>query len=258
VIEQDNHIQTNTVVLPIATGVAGVFVGAALTYFWQRRKLNTVQTTLDELRRRNEREHAKRLEISRDENQIEFDLNDSNPIKVGEEFVKNIMTNTNGDREPQHGTVLNPRGDVREIVVDDPAKINNIFANSPSEEWDYELELQNRRGEFPYIIHRDEFFADEMGNSQSTLTYYVGDDILVDEQNVPIYNYSSVVGNLRFGHGSEDQNVVYIRNEKLKTEYEVIQDSGYYQVEVLGLEIENRIEAEELRHSRRPGRMPRE
>jgi hypothetical protein len=73
-----------------------------------------------------------------------------------------------------------------------------------------------------------------MGYTQTTLTFYSGDNILADEQDSPVYNYESVVGNLRFGHGSNDSNVVYIRNEKLEAEYEVLLFDGSFEIEVLG------------------------
>ena len=83
-----------------------------------------------------------------------------------------------------------------------------------------------------------------MGYEQSTLTYYEGDDILVDEHDVPVYNHNLSVGPLNFGHGSNDKNVVYIRSERLESEFEVLREHGLYTVEVLGYEKE-----EEFRHS---------
>jgi hypothetical protein len=112
----------------------------------------------------------------------------------------------------------------------------NIFANS--DDWDYEAELASRTKTAPYVIHKDEFFSGESGYNQLTFTYYSGDDILVDEQKIPepIYRHDRVVGELKFGHGSGDRNVVYIRNDDLATEYEVIKSEGKYSVEVMGLE----------------------
>lgn len=117
-------------------------------------------------------------------------------------------------------------------------------------DWDYEAELSTRTPTAPYILHRDEFFGEEMGYDQDTWTYYEGDDILVDETDTPVYNYQENTGPLRWGHGSGDPNVVYIRNEDLKAEYEVVRNEGHYRVEVLGLEIEEKMAAEDLRHSR--------
>lgn len=113
---------------------------------------------------------------------------------------------------------------------------HNIFANS--DDWDQEAEEASRTKTAPYTIHKDEYFSGESGYTQYTFTYYSGDDILVDEKQIPepIYRHDRVVGELRFGHGSGDRNVVYIRNDELAAEYEVIKSEGKYAVEVMGLE----------------------
>lgn len=127
----------------------------------------------------------------------------------------------------------------------------NVFATE-DDEWDYGVEIEKRDPKIPYIIHADEFFDNENGWEQTTLTYYEGDDILCDERDVPIYNYSLTVGELRFGHGSKDKNVVYIRNVGEEAEFEVIRDPGLYQVEVAGLQIEHQYEEDDLKHSKHP------
>jgi hypothetical protein len=138
--------------------------------------------------------------------------------------------------------------------ADDLAEIDMKFTNPEPESksvfidvdetWDYEEELKERTSEHPYTIHRDEYFNDEMGYGQSTLTYYEGDEILTDEQDVPIYNPNRVTGPLYFGKGSGDPNLVYVRNEHLEAEYEVIRDQGYYTVEILGHEFETEVSKE--------------
>jgi len=132
---------------------------------------------------------------------------------------------------------------------DDEGNVVNIFKAEDSE-WDYETELAERDHSKPYIIHRDEFFGDEMDCNQITITYYAGDNILCDERDTPIYNPEQVVGQLVFGHGSNDPNVVYVRNETLDTEYEILLDHGHYQVEILGQSIDEKLAAEDLKHSR--------
>jgi len=124
----------------------------------------------------------------------------------------------------------------------------NVFATS-SDNWVYQSEIEDRSTEEPYVIHKDEFWVEEFNYDQSTLTYFEIDDILIDDKDTPIYNYPSIIGELKFGHGSEDQNVFYVRNDRLKSEYEVLLDKGSYAVEVLGLEYEQEKEEEILRHS---------
>lgn len=122
-------------------------------------------------------------------------------------------------------------------------------------DWDYEKELKTRGRERPYIIHKDEFYNQEKGYGQSTITYYEGDDVLVDEHEVPIYNPKDVVGELIFGKGSGDPNVVHVRNDHLEAEYEVLRDTGFYAVEVLGAQTEDQLsESKPIIHKLRQDR----
>jgi hypothetical protein len=131
---------------------------------------------------------------------------------------------------------------------EEEAAVSNVFART-DDNWDYREEQLKRSSSAPYILHKDEFYADELGYTQMTLTYYEGDNILVDEEDCPIYNHGQVVGELKWGHGCEDPNVVHIRNDKRKAEYEVLRHEGLYSTEVLGLEIENNQRARDLKHS---------
>ena len=152
-------------------------------------------------------------------------------VRVGEDFVERKI----GERLP--------------TMAPDPAvEQRTIFAEN-NDDWDYDVELENRSEEAPFVIHRDEFYAQETDYTQATLTYYAGDDILVDEDDTPIYNHPTVIGELKFGHGSGDPNVFHVRNDKRKGEYEVIYDPGFYAVEVLGLAAEDIASNKELKHT---------
>lgn len=133
----------------------------------------------------------------------------------------------------------------------------SIFAKTEGE-FDLEEEQKNRSSQVPYVLHRDEFHQDELGYPQTTLTYYEADAILADTDDKPIYAFDRITGPLRFGFGSGDSNVVYIRNDKMRTEYEVIRDPGYFSVEVLGLEIEDNERARDLKHAHGIPRLPRD
>lgn len=106
------------------------------------------------------------------------------------------------------------------------------------EDWDWDKELAERSERHPYILHVDEFYANEKDYTQTTLTYFSGDDILIDQDEVPIYSHTKTTGPLLFGHGSKDPNVVYIRNDKYQSEYEVLYDPDSYAHFILGLEME--------------------
>lgn len=146
-------------------------------------------------------------------------------------------------------------GKLKETIVtqediEEPLELvtQSIFDNK-NDDWDYDKEVKKRSPDTPYIIHKDEFYSEESGLTQVTLTYYAGDNIMCDEDDSPIYNHEQVTGPLLFGHGSGDPNVVHIRNEKRKAEYEVLYDPGLYSVDVLGLQIEDNQRVKDIKHS---------
>lgn len=104
--------------------------------------------------------------------------------------------------------------------------------------WNYAVELASRTPDEPYVIHKEEFRENDRGYSQVTYTYYEGDDVLTDETERPLPHADLVVGqnNLKWGHGSDDPNLVYVRNEKLASDMEICRSPGSYEEEVLGLD----------------------
>lgn len=102
-----------------------------------------------------------------------------------------------------------------------------------------------RDPERPYVISQEEFLENDPEHTQTSITYYAGDDILADERDVPIDEVESTVGtdNLsRFGHGSKDKHLVYIRNERTEMDFEIAYSGGKFAEEVHGF----------IEHSDRP------
>jgi hypothetical protein len=94
-----------------------------------------------------------------------------------------------------------------------------------------------RDPEFPYVIDQDEFMQNEPGFEQGTLSYFAKGGVLVDDHDTPIDNADVVIGTdfaTRFGEGSSDENVVHIRNEKLRMDFEVCRSENSYEEDVLG------------------------
>ena len=159
----------------------------------------------------------------------------------------------------------NPRNDPADITVDHEferilaeekeiqarvtAPLDEVVFDTEFDHWDYNDEIPKRSKNKPHIIHRDEFWGEELGYSQSTLTYYAGDDILTDQEDTPIYGYKIVTGELQFGHGSNDPGVVFVRNDKQSAEYEVIRHEGSYSQTILGVAAEEDSEKNDLKHS---------
>lgn len=106
--------------------------------------------------------------------------------------------------------------------------------------WSYPFELSQRMAGHPHIIHQDEFSGNETGFSQTTYTYYAADDVLTDTDDTVINNRQNIIGIednlLKFGHGTDDENVLYIRNADLQLEIEICRTPKSYEEEVLGVE----------------------
>jgi hypothetical protein len=147
-----------------------------------------------------------------------------------------------------------PREEV-EVVVSEERR--NIFSDKAPVEttWDYEVEVKIREEnpDKPYVIHHDEYFEGEKDYQQASLTYFGGDNILVDERDQPIHDEETIVGSdnlTKFGHGSKDSNVVYIRNDNIEVDFEIVRSTGSYVHEVLNLDDEDE---KSLKHSARAG-----
>lgn len=221
--------------IPTVVGVVSFGIGAGVGF--------AVREYIDWRSYRFIRERLDRMEADKDQLEIDLsgELDHVMPctVRYSDDAIKNSEApydqelydveelERSMEDHPSNGSVLEPEPEVQSIFPD------------VEEDWDYEQELQTRTPERPYIIHKDEYDENDGTFSQSTLTYYQGDDVLTDEHETPIYNYQTVASPLTFGKGSQDPSIVFIRNERLEAEYEVIIDHGYYAVEVLGEEIEH-------------------
>lgn len=89
----------------------------------------------------------------------------------------------------------------------------------------------------PHIISRDSFLEEERELQQKiSITYYDGDDTLVDERDVPMRDLAPTVGEdfwQHFGELSEDAEVLYIRNRRLQIDFEITRDERSYTEVVL-------------------------
>lgn len=116
----------------------------------------------------------------------------------------------------------------------------NIFTqNAVADGWDQEQEQSKRDAhpDEPYILSHDEYMENEPDYHQVTLTYFAEDDVLCDEKDQPIPAVEETVGedNLsRFGHGSRDNRILYIQNDRIQMMFEVVKNDGSYAREVAG------------------------
>jgi hypothetical protein len=156
------------------------------------------------------------------------------------------------DDSPEESPAL----DAHFTVKEDGEIEQNLFAvnEEPEDDWDYDKELEYRSTldkDVPYIIHHDEYFQNETDYNQITLTYFEGDGVLSDERDLPA-EVKETVGEEaveNFGHGSKDKNVVYVRNDRLEIDIEILRSENSYAKMVHGID--------SLEHSDRRGRSRR-
>lgn len=80
----------------------------------------------------------------------------------------------------------------------------------------------------PYVISPDEF--DELDDYEAiSLTYYEGDGVLTDDMDCPVENVDDVVGYDSLRHfGEYEEDSVFVRNDEMKADYEILLDVRKY------------------------------
>lgn len=248
----------------LSIGLAGFGVGVCTGYFIAKHQLTEKaledsNNHLEQLRSEQLELDFKRAEMDKTFNKqvgqayvLIEDLKEIREARIDKMAKDMHESNASVESHPSNREPIIIRRDPTKPVSEDNILIN-IFPNE-NDDWDYDEEVKHRTPDHPYIIHRDEYFSNEMDYRQSTLTFYEGDSILCDELDVPVYNPEKIVGKLIFGHGSQDISICYVRNEHLEAEYEVLLDHGFFQTEVLG----ETIVKPDIKHSHRVPKFKRD
>lgn len=178
---------------------------------------------------------------------------DTDPEELAQKYIIDEDTKAVNDILEKHNYIT--REEYEEEQDDVPPKDvvveESVFGETPGsdlDDFDVEAEAENRDPEIPYVIHHDEYMENAHEFIQQTLTWYETDSVLADESDIPIEEIESHVGvdNLeKFGHGSQDRNVVYVRNERTEQDFEIIRSPGSFAKEVLGFD-------DSLKHSDGP------
>lgn len=100
-----------------------------------------------------------------------------------------------------------------------------------------EANQRDRDVDAPHIISYEEFNEEMTHYDKLSISFYEDDEVLVDENEEVIVDPVSVVGEealQSFGVLSEDPEVVYVRNDRLSIDYEIIRLSKSYSETVQG------------------------
>ena len=235
----------------LAGFTCGAVVGGVVGYFVAERNLKTKYNKIADDEIQEMKEHYRAAEMRLLEVQEEI-------VSQPKPDLDKIMDDL-GYKTTETGYTMDERlekiEEEEEAAVDDegePVEEHSEFHELPG--WNYDQQVANRTADRPFIMHLEEYQQSECSH-QITITYFEGDDVLVDEADEVISKKDEVVGMdhlAKFGFGSGDPNVVYVRNPKLDIEYEILRHRGHYAKEILGLEEDPAIE-----HSAMPKRRPK-
>lgn len=111
---------------------------------------------------------------------------------------------------------------------------NTDFYDDPADP----AEFNSRDCDEPYVITLEEFSAERMDFDKTSISYYEEDDTLLDDGDEVIDDVDGTIGDSAlssFGEGNPSPDVVYVRNERLGTDFEVVRHHASYQEAVLGV-----------------------
>lgn len=130
---------------------------------------------------------------------------------------------------------------IAESVGNPQVEERNVFRDYEpppdlEDEWDWHKERASRSPLRPFVIHIEERDENDAYDSV-TWTYYEEDDVICNEADDIISgaDRERIIGeaNLnKFGHGSGDREVVYIRNPQLEMDIELVRSPNSYAREV--------------------------
>lgn len=215
-----------------ATAVISAAAGAVGGYMFAVKRLNA---------RYNEQmeEEIARTRVFNDQKKFKTPQEAVEELIAKRDAMEAVMEETEVSTENLERIVKHLRYDqVKNGVAPEAKDHRNIFDVGPSsgEDETFAAEVEARDHTKPYIISDEESMTNEPGHDQITLTWYEGDSVLADDKDEPVEKMQRTIGleNLRFGHRSNDPNIVYIRNERLTADFTVLRHTGKYSVEVAG------------------------
>lgn len=125
-------------------------------------------------------------------------------------------------------------GTFRRNIFDEAAE-----EDDPEDVGEEDQNMSPRDPDNPYVISEGEWMERENGYEQAQLTYYEGDNTLTDDKDGIIEDIDEYIGesNLnKFGKNfAPDPNVLFIRNERLEMDFEVLRDPDTFTEKVLGI-----------------------
>jgi hypothetical protein len=255
----------STAGIALGTGAIGYAAGAIITAKrLNARFISEVDELVDDLQKNFDAQFAARLEylgvdpangVVQDRNVPlvqgeKIDFADPDVINAGAAKVADLL-NKPEVLTTEEAAAFNGEDEQivseRRIELKNPIEIKdeNIFDKDEPQlsDWEKELLLRSdlQNANKPYILSTYEFYTgpDKDDYENITITYFAGDDTLADDAEHIVSDVENMIGraNLtKFGLGSDDPNVLYVRNEDRKVDWEISLDPRGYADVVVGLQ----------------------
>jgi len=232
-------MDTNTKITIAA--VAGLSIGTGIGYFVAEKRLKTKYEAIAEAEiadmqemyeQRQIRDNEKRDNPERKAPPTEEELNKAYTDSILAQKLEPSAESLQKARD-----LVDYRGyfkqgeepETVETVVEDPRPVPQ-----PEEYTVADNAVNNR----PYVISVEMYMANDENYDQICLTYYQGDNTLVDDADKIIDDVNETINRdslNRFGEDSGDPNTVYVRNEQREADYEIILDERRFGQDILGM-----------------------
>ena len=232
-----------TSVRNLAIFAVGALLGSAVTYKLLKTKYEQIaQEEIDDVR-----EYAKNQIDYYDafyRNEIDkLSANTVDPLEAADREEHEKLTRKYGLAEKKDlNTVLRERG---LMPIPDESRLTpkvDLYPedDEPEEEDEFEstpFEDMDAKEENIYMIPQETFVQSD-NVEVLTLVYYAEDGVVTDERDEPVPEPEKLLGPDFFKYFGtdelEDLNVLYVRNEIMSTDFEVVRNMGSYVETVLG------------------------
>lgn len=244
------------VLTAVISAVGGAVVGGVITYVTVKNKLEAryalmADSAISDVKRHYAlalSNHERKFETMETATTIEtVEVTEEDPrMTIGREFVEQYgspgqqsalvseATQTIWDQ----GVTLNEDGEPVEEEIHIHAAEDGLDVDEDGIPIDYEI-----IDDEPHLVSESYFFENPQEFDMDTLTYFEIDDTLVDEQNAIVERVEQTIGSRHLNMFVRDRNKpkqsFYIRNEGMKTLFEVIMSEESYAETVLGINPED-------------------
>lgn len=195
----------------IVVFISGAAIGSAATWYYTKKKYESIAT---------EEINSVKEVFSRRENPLE---NNSEELNDPEPENQELQEKANLAKDKPN-------------IIDYASKIQDLGYSPDEGETNEETEVEEvpkmreditKRNPNPYVISPDDFAENEEYDVIS-ITYYA-DKILADDNDELIEDVEGVVGFESLStFGDYDDNAVFVRNERLQTDFEILLDPRKY------------------------------